>query len=106
MLKHAASLVRAGALLATVLIGLVGFVAPAAAAQCGPRTDVLQLLSKQFHEQPRVIGLVGSAGVMEIHVSSQGSWTMLITSSAGTACIVAAGESWEELPKLSSEPAA
>jgi hypothetical protein len=100
-----AKLVPAGALAAAAMI-TSAVVAPAAAAQCGPRSALLEHLSKQFKEEPRALGLVGSAGVLEIYVSSHGSWTLLITSPGGTACIMAAGESWEELPKLASGPAA
>jgi hypothetical protein len=106
MFKQAAMLAHVGALVATVALGSIGSAPAAAAAQCGPRAVLLEHLSKHFKEQPRVLGLVGSSGIMEIHVSVQGSWTVLVTSASGTACIVAAGESWEELPKISTDPAA
>ena len=38
---------------------------------------------------------------VEVFISEKGTWTMLVTDQAGTSCIMAAGDAWDEvdLPK-------
>ncbi|PCH81187.1 MAG: hypothetical protein COB90_05245 [Hyphomicrobiales bacterium] len=39
--------------------------------------------------------MITNRGAIELYVSASGSWTMLITSSNGKACILAAGKYWQ-----------
>jgi hypothetical protein len=66
--------------------------------QCGPRDQVVQVLSKQYQEGPRAAGMINRMTMMEVYVSAKGTWTILITDSNGMACILAAGAAWGELP--------
>ena len=52
------------------------------------------------------MGLVSNSGVMEVYVSTQGSWTIVVTSSKGTSCVIAAGESWEDMRVALKDPGA
>ena len=53
------------------------------------------------------MGTVNEDRYMQLFVSQQGSWTILVTKTDGQACIVAAGQNWEKLPALAeAEPAA
>ncbi len=84
--------------------------APAAYAQgavpCGDRAKVIGLLAKRYQEVPRAMGLASRSGVLEIYVSEKGSWTILMTTTKGRSCMIAVGENWEELKKISLDPAA
>ena len=52
------------------------------------------------------MGTVNEDRYMQLFVSPQGSWTILVTKTDGQACIVAAGQNWEKLPALAeAEPA-
>jgi len=87
---------------------LGGLIALPASAQtvCGERNDFLSHLSRQYHEAPAAMGLVSNGALLEILTSKKGSWTVIVTRPDGTSCVVAAGESWEELPKLAAGPQA
>lgn len=74
---------------------------PASAqANCGPRAQLVRHLSDQFKESPVAIGLAQSGQIMEVFASSSGSWSMVITTTDGKTCMVAAGENWEMTPKV------
>ncbi len=87
---------------------LSAFVVLPAAAQtvCGERNDFLSHLKRQYHEAPAAMGLVSNGALLEVLTSKTGSWTVIVTRPDGTSCVVAAGESWEELPKLVAGPQA
>ena len=79
---------------------------PAAAAPklCGDRDQLLKRLEQAHQETPQAVGLSGDGGVVEVLVSPDGVWTMLITYPKRPTCVVAAGPAWEML-QLAGEPA-
>ena len=82
--------------------GLVmGAAAPGLASQqCGARDELIEVLGQRYREIRQALGLSGHAAVFELYVSEQGSWTLLSTATTGVTCIVAAGEAWQDAPKL------
>ena len=49
------------------------------------------------------MGLANNGGVIEVLSSKAGnSWTIIITMPNGTACMIAAGENWEDIPTVVS----
>lgn len=79
----------------------------AAQIQCAKHNQMVGLLSKKYSETPVAMGTVNEDRFMQLFVSSEGTWTILVTMTDGQACIVAAGQNWEKLPgTLGSEPAA
>ena len=71
--------------------------------QCTSHEKMIELLSKRFLEVPKVVGLVGKKRVMEMYASKTGTWTILITNPEGYTCILAAGQSYEDVPSEFSE---
>lgn len=70
---------------------------------CMERSDALKQLSTQYSEAPVAMGIANNGGVLEILVSQTGnSWTIMVTMPSGISCLVAAGNSWESLPVMSS----
>lgn len=68
---------------------------------CTKRTDVVKHLANKYSEAPVAIGLANNGGVIEVLSSKEGSsWTIIITMPNGTACMIAAGENWESVPKI------
>jgi len=81
----------------------------AASAQnvCSERTKFVDQLSVTYAENTVGLGLVNDGSVLEILVSKNGSWTILVTKPNGISCVVATGEAWEKIPgKLALDPAA
>jgi hypothetical protein len=68
-----------------------------AAGKCGEHDQIVKALSSKYKESRRVMGLVSTQSVMEMFMSPQGTWTMLVTNTQGESCIIAAGEAWQEL---------
>ena len=45
------------------------------------------------------MGLASNGSMIEIFASPNGSWTIVMTQPDGVTCLMAAGESWEDLPQ-------
>ncbi len=73
---------------------------------CAERTNVVDTLDSQYKESPRAIGLVSKEAVLEVFVSDSGTWTVVVTDPQGVSCVLAAGQSWEEIPLASNAPGA
>ena len=96
MFAHISPFKFAAVLAAASLFGSAG-VASAATA-CGSHDALTKSLSTKFKEARRVMGVVNGRAVMEIFMSPQGSWTVLVTDTTGTACVIATGHDWQEVP--------
>lgn len=85
--------------LGILLVGSV--ISPAAAQQmmCGDRGKVVASLEKGYSEAPSSMGLASNGAVIEIFTSAKGTFTIVMTQPSGLSCLMAAGESWEDLPK-------
>ena len=78
--------------------------AEAAPKLCGKRDQILKRLEQAHDETPQAIGLSGDGGVIEVLISPEGGWTMLVTYPKRPTCVVAAGPAWEML-QLAGDPA-
>jgi hypothetical protein len=83
---------------------LVSGPAQAAPKLCGDRHQILERLEQAHEETPQALGLSGDGGVIEVLVSPEGGWTMLITYPRRPTCVVATGEAWQML-QLAGQPA-
>jgi len=82
-------------LMAAALAAAALFVRAAEAAQCGPRTEVLASLAKDYKETPAALGISASGLLLELVIRADGrSWTILSTSPAGVSCVIDAGGNW------------
>jgi hypothetical protein len=96
MFAHIRSFKLAAVLAAVTLFSTVGVAS--AAAPCGSHDAVAKSLTTKFKEARRVMGVVNAKAVMEIFMSPQGTWTVLVTDTTGTSCIIATGQDWQEVP--------
>ncbi|MGR3570559.1 hypothetical protein [Brevirhabdus sp.] len=86
--------------------------APAAAApaasngqSCAPRAHVLERLASAYGETRRGIGLGRGNVVIEVFASDRtGSWTIAMTTTDGTTCLIATGLSYEDLAEELPHP--
>jgi hypothetical protein len=62
---------------------------------CGERAALLEQFAMQHDETPQALGLGADGGVIEVLVSPEGGWTMLVTYPARPTCVIAMGEAWE-----------
>ena len=72
---------------------------------CGKRQDIVDKLSQEFKERSMATGLVDKNAVVEIFVSSNGTWTILATGVDGNSCVVSAGEGWTSPMLIAGEDA-
>ena len=80
---------------------------PAAAqAVCSERSTFVRGLAAQHRESPVALGIIADGKVLEVLASKDGTWTILVTSPNGRSCVLAVGESWEELKLKSAGPTA
>ncbi len=66
---------------------------------CGERRAVVANLEKTYSEAPVSIGLASNGAVIEVLASPTGTFTIILTQPNDLSCVMAAGESWENLPK-------
>ncbi len=85
------------------LIAAVCLTAQAADAQnasrnCAPREVVVKRLAEKYGESRQSIGIGQQGTVMETFASADtGTWTITVTMPTGVTCLVASGQSYEEL---------
>jgi hypothetical protein len=91
------------AALALLCGSVVGQRAEAAPKLCGARDQILKRLEQAHDETPQALGLAGDGGVLEVLVSPEGGWTMLLTYPKRPTCVVAAGEAWQML-RVAGQP--
>jgi hypothetical protein len=78
-------------------LGLAAGITPASASVCMDHKSLTGYLNDKFDEQPKAIGLVEARNLMEVFVSQKGTWTIVMTSTQGVSCIIAAGDTWEDV---------
>ena len=85
---------------AIVLAGLAGLAPTLALAEppCGPRETLMRELAKTYGEAPSGRGLTREGALLELFSSDRGTWTMVLSSADGRACVLAAGERWRATP--------
>lgn len=76
----------------TVLVTATG----ASAMVCGKHDILIEALDRQYQERQRSLGLTGNGALIEVYASEEGTWTILLTTPDGAACILADGEAWEQ----------
>ena len=73
---------------------------------CGEREQILSKLGKDYAEQPVSVGLSSNGTLVEVLASKSGSWTMIYTKPDGASCVIATGQSWEDVTAKAARPAA
>lgn len=69
-------------------------------AMCGERRQVVSRLAEKYGETRRGYGLQQGAAVVEVYASGDtGSWTILLSTPNGLACLLAAGQNWAPTPE-------
>ncbi len=93
-----------GITLASALLALSTQV-QAAGPKCGERTSLIKVLNDKYKEKPRALGLSTKGTAMfEIYTSKTGTWTIVMTTTTGATCIMAAGHSWEDALQIAEGP--
>lgn len=62
---------------------------------CGDRGAIVDRLKNVYAEEPASIGIMVNGSIIEVFVSDEGSFTILVTSPNGGSCLIATGDSWE-----------
>ena len=74
-------------------------------AACGDRDELIKTLKQRYKEVPVAAGISQkNTEAFEIFASESGTWTVVMTTSTGMTCIMAAGHSWKDLPKVAMGP--
>ena len=82
-------------LMALIIVLLSGGAIAQVISMCGERGKIVANLKKIYSEEPVAIGLSSNGGLIEILVSPTGTFTIILTQPNGWACVMAAGEDWE-----------
>ena len=78
---------------------------PAEAAQCGPRDKVVAHITGKVKAKRQALALAGQTNMVELYVTTSGSWVMTVTTPNKATCVLASGSSWESVPmKVAAGP--
>jgi hypothetical protein len=96
-------LVQSLCALALVASGSIVFTSPVVAqgpAKCAERDILVKGLKDKYKEIPVALGISQkNTRAFEIFASEEGTWTVMMTLTNGQSCIMAAGHSWQDMPK-------
>lgn len=87
-------------LMTVATVAVMPLAAQAQGLRCGERGKVVSLLEEQFKEKQQGFGVVGSRAVIELFVSPEGTWSLLMSRTDRQTCIIAAGHEWDTVPVL------
>ena len=88
-------------LTAVLVIAAAAFSYPAGAqTACGDRNQITDRLATGYSESRVGSGLDSNGLVVELFVSRQASWTLLVTFPDGRTCLIAVGENWQPIPRI------
>lgn len=72
---------------------------------CNKRSEVMKNLASNYNEAPTALGMASNGGVLEVMTSKDGkTWTVLLTTPDGNSCLVAMGNSWENIQLVATGP--
>jgi hypothetical protein len=72
--------------------------------QCGTRAGIERTLLQSYQESPILTGVTSNGGLVIVLATESGStWSILVASGDGMACLVAAGENWRPVNVLPGE---
>ena len=75
------------------------------AVLCANRDEMLKELAGRYQENLSNLGVVTENHLLEIFVSSSGSWTITISNVINNvACVIADGQHWQILPQAVGIP--
>jgi len=66
-------------------------------SRCGPHKEVVKFLYTKYNESRVGMGLVGTKVMVELYLSEEGSWSVIITDTNGTACFGPVGKDWQTI---------
>lgn len=65
---------------------------------CAERELVIERLQTKYGETRQSMGLGNNNGIVEVFASDEtGTWTILVTLPNGMSCLIASGQSWEQI---------
>ena len=81
-------------------VPVASITAPAQRTACRPRDDVLSILAAKYGEVPVAVGVTSKGALVEVLTSGDGNtWSIIVSMSNGTSCLVAEGEGWRNLER-------
>ncbi len=89
---------------AAVLAAFSLSAAQAHVGPCGPRSQMLKSLADEYGEAPVARGIAGNGTLVELTLSTNGSWSVILTSPGGPTCGVISGRRWEDLGSPPQQP--
>ncbi len=91
---------------ALISAAVLSAAAPASARSiCAPHDQMVELLNKQFSEQPAAIGIAGNGQLLEVFTAGDGStWTIVMTTPQGVSCVVSDGLNWDTRQRVALGP--
>jgi hypothetical protein len=88
------------ALFALAAVALLAAQPAKAQRICGEHQKIVAKLAEKYREKPEAMGVAADGSLLQVMVSPQGGWTILVTSPRRVTCVVAAGKDWQSQLKI------
>lgn len=83
---------------ATAYIALATPASAQSQRSCGPRDIVVTQLAEKYKETRQSVGIGSNNSMVEMFASDDtGSWTIVVTMPNGLSCLIASGQSFEQV---------
>lgn len=80
-----------------VVVSVLGTTPADAQMICVMHNDLVDLLDRNYKEQPVAVGVISDGNLVEVFSSKDGdTWTIVVTRPDGVSCVLAEGEAWTE----------
>jgi len=105
-MKHYCTKIAVTLISSVLILPSLSFNAATAPAKCGNRAELIKTLEERYKEVPVALGIsTKNTEAFEVFASEAGTWTVVMTLSNGVACVMAAGHSWQDIPRKIAETA-
>ena len=80
----------------TIAVILMATIAHAETTYCASHEKMAEILKTKYNEYATGQGTAGPTSLLELYVSAKHTFTLVAVNTSGMACIVGAGDNWEE----------
>ena len=78
-----------------LIIGIAFYAGKAFGQQCAPYDAAVAELKEKYNEESHSYGIAQNGNLVEVFSSKDETWTIMVVSPNGMACVVADGYNWE-----------
>ncbi len=72
-------------------------------ANCALRQQIVKLLADGYRQKQQGVGLISEKAIVELFISGEGNWTLIVSDVEGVSCVIGLGAEWQASPTLAGQ---